>query len=86
MCSAGHWNPDVYEKALENMEARRAILTSAEYAAAYTAIKNFQSKHGGSDSLQYADDFLSGNMTVEEYILVGEAHHTVSCTTCDRQI
>ena len=59
------------------MEARRATLNSAEYEAAYTAMKNFQSKHGGSDSLQYADDFLSGNMTAEEYVLVGIAQHTV---------
>lgn len=79
------------------MAARQALLNSPEYEAAFSAIKNFQSDHGGANSLQYADDFLTGNMTVDEYQKAGIRlsvaktscssirvcfAHTASCTDC----
>jgi hypothetical protein len=47
---------------------------------AYTTIANFRGRHGGHDSLQYADDFLKGNMTAEEYKMVQISH--VPWTAC----
>ena len=43
---------------------------SSAYQAAFTAIAYFRLKHGGRNSLQYADDLLNGSMTAEEYTLV----------------
>ncbi|KAK9810247.1 hypothetical protein WJX72_007249 [[Myrmecia] bisecta] len=67
------WDNATYKEAVKAARECSQVYYSDKYSDAYTTIRNFRLKHGGENSLQYADDFLTGNMTAEEYKLVDAA-------------